>query len=522
MTVHAIRIQRPNACETECTVQVNLPKSIFTLKAMCVAFKEQTRFHVLALDFKTRQLFDRGLFVILAISSRCFTVQKVWSSVKDGQGSVFKKKVVTSKAEQAQETQETRKQEQDAVMITAAGDSLRQPLKVDPLVDNLNSFPRDDTLAKNDTFAKTFDYTSPDVNPDLNPYLNPDLNKDLNKDNGLNNDSDPGLNNDSDPALNLDVDAGFNPDLNIANGLNKDVNPGFNQDVDADFNPDLNQDFNPDFNPDVNQEVAATIPVVAETWTLKKKKLERVKAYVTPFAASAHVPPSASCIVSTKVYAPRTPPQDFVKTMFTRTPFTALALRAAHPHPPPLRPLRSGLRGIPTTYKGITFRSILESRFARLMDELNVRYVYEPVQYNLTAGGTYCIDFFLPVQQLFVELKPKRPHIEEELKCEQMSEKGFRVTLMYGSGVEKLPFLSLAGKPFRDYKHHDALRGITWINGTKIPGDTVFVMGAHPTFKSPLDVSDVTAVHLNNLHSVMDNRWEHPFIVDAFSKLSRF
>ena len=477
MTVHAIRIQRPNACETECTVQVNLPKSIFTLKAMCVAFKEQTRFHVLALDFKTRQLFDRGLFVILAISSRCFTVQKVWSSAKDGQGSVFKKKVVTSKAEQAQET---RKQEQDAVMITAAGDSFRQPLKVDPLVDNLNSFPRDDTLAKNDTFAKTFDYTSPDVNPDLNPYLN--------------------------------------KDLNIANGLNNDSDPGLNQDVDADFNPDLNQDLNPDF----NQEVAATIPVVAETWTLKKKKLERVKAYVTPFAASAHVPPSASCIVSTKVYAPRTPPHDFVKTMFTRTPFTALALRAAHPHPPPLRPLRSGLRGIPTTYKGITFRSILESRFARLMDELNVRYVYEPVQYNLTAGGTYCIDFFLPVQQLFVELKPKRPHIEEELKCEQMSEKGFRVTLMYGSGVEKLPFLSLAGKPFRDYKHHDALRGITWINGTKIPGDTVFVMGAHPTFKSPLDVSDVTAVHLNNLHSVMDNRWEHPFIVDAFSKLSRF
>lgn len=180
--------------------------------------------------------------------------------------------------------------------------------------------------------------------------------------------------------------------------------------------------------------------------------------------------------------------------------------------------------GTPTVYNGIRFRSILESKFAKLMDALKVRYVYEPIKYNLAEGGTYCIDFFLPDQQLYIELKPKRPHIEEEYKCEEMSTRGFRVVLMYGE-VKKPPFRSYStavtktGKPFRDYTHNDALRGITWINGVKLPGDAVFVMGKHPSFTTPLDITETDKVHVNHLSGALDGRWNHPFILDAFHTL---
>ena len=171
----------------------------------------------------------------------------------------------------------------------------------------------------------------------------------------------------------------------------------------------------------------------------------------------------------------------FTKVFPSTTSVKPLAAASSFPH------------AIKTNYKGITFRSRLESRFAALMDELRIRYIYEPMKYNLIDGGTYMIDFFLPDQQLYVELKPKWPHIEEESKCEQMSARGFRVALLYGSSLHKPPFRSefYKGKSHRDYSHHDALRGMTWINGRKLPGETVFVYGNHASFTTPLDLWSV-------------------------------
>ena len=174
----------------------------------------------------------------------------------------------------------------------------------------------------------------------------------------------------------------------------------------------------------------------------------------------------------------------------------------------------------PTVFQGITYRSRLESRLAHLMSELKVRFVYEPMRYTLPSGSTYMIDFFLPDQQLYVELKPKRPHIEEEFKCEQMSRHGFRVTLLYGWALHKPPFRSeTAGKVMRDYDHHNALRGMTWINGVKLPGDTVFVVGRHASLCTPLDVVDVQQPHLNQPADTLDTRWAHPLILTAMSKM---
>jgi hypothetical protein len=208
--------------------------------------------------------------------------------------------------------------------------------------------------------------------------------------------------------------------------------------------------------------------------------------------------------------------------------------------PPPRGTTTFIPQAIPTVYKNVQYRSRLEARFAHLLDELHVRFVYEPMAYRLASGSTYTIDFFFPDQQLYVELKPRRPHIEEEYKCEQMSVHGFRVTLLYGSAMHKPPFRSelFNGRSHRDYAHHDALRGITWINGKKLAGDTVFVVGRHATFRTPLDLApptppddadadaaagdvnaDAATVHLNQLASVLDDRWHHPSIMAAFGAI---
>jgi hypothetical protein len=174
----------------------------------------------------------------------------------------------------------------------------------------------------------------------------------------------------------------------------------------------------------------------------------------------------------------------------------------------------------PTTFHGVQYRSRLESRLAHLMCELKIRFLYEPMRCTLPNGTNYTIDFFLPDQQLYVELKPKRPHIEEEFKCEQMSRQGFRVTLLYGWALHKPPFRSeTAGKVIRDYLHHNALRGITWIDGRKLPGDTVFVVGRHATFRTALDVDADDQAHLNQPADTSDPRWAHRSILTAMSKM---
>jgi hypothetical protein len=112
--------------------------------------------------------------------------------------------------------------------------------------------------------------------------------------------------------------------------------------------------------------------------------------------------------------------------------------------------------------------------------------------------------------------------LEEEQKCEEMSRAGFRVVLMFGSAVQKPPYRSefFQGRSHRDYAHHDAMRGMAWIDGKKLPGDTVFVCGAPPcpALATPLDVGQ-DVVHLNQIQTVTDLRWSHPRILSALKSL---
>lgn len=69
---------------------------------------------------------------------------------------------------------------------------------------------------------------------------------------------------------------------------------------------------------------------------------------------------------------------------------------------------RFGLRSLPTYYKGITFRSRLEARWAIVFDQLGIRWEYEPEAFQIDhyeSSFGYLPDFYIPELDCFVEVK---------------------------------------------------------------------------------------------------------------------
>ena len=130
----------------------------------------------------------------------------------------------------------------------------------------------------------------------------------------------------------------------------------------------------------------------------------------------------------------------------------------------------------PTEFNGTKFRSRLEARCADMMTRLGVHYLFESIKMRLDNGGWYTPDFWLPGQQIAIEIKPCYPHLEEISKCESVSRSGLFIVLMYGNpGL--MPFGSEASG--RTYAHSTGLRGISWQNGKRLAGDTVWVSGGN-------------------------------------------
>lgn len=195
--------------------------------------------------------------------------------------------------------------------------------------------------------------------------------------------------------------------------------------------------------------------------------------------------------------------------------------------PPPDTPSTPSLFSIqkyngysrPTSYNNVLFRSLTEARFALVLDELKIPYSYESMAFNRPSGGRYTPDFFLPDQQLMIEIKPAYPLIEEEEKCEEMSSAGYRIVCMYGDRIGLMP-LSYEQKK-RNYAHKDGMRGIAWYKGEKLPGVVTFVVGRSPKSPSPLEMMENTdAPHLDIVRSTTDRRWDSNIIRAALEKAS--
>ena len=74
------------------------------------------------------------------------------------------------------------------------------------------------------------------------------------------------------------------------------------------------------------------------------------------------------------------------------------------------------IKPIETIYNGYRFRSRLEARWAVFFDAAGIKYEYEPEGFKRQNGMCYLPDFYLPDENIYVEVKANRPGCWKELK----------------------------------------------------------------------------------------------------------
>lgn len=72
------------------------------------------------------------------------------------------------------------------------------------------------------------------------------------------------------------------------------------------------------------------------------------------------------------------------------------------------------IKPIETVYNGYRFRSRLEARWAVFFDSAGIKYQYEPEGFELEDGTRYLPDFYLPDQNVFVEVKPSKEKLAKD------------------------------------------------------------------------------------------------------------
>jgi hypothetical protein len=171
----------------------------------------------------------------------------------------------------------------------------------------------------------------------------------------------------------------------------------------------------------------------------------------------------------------------------------------------------------PTTLFGITFKSLLEARFATFLMSLGMEFTYEKSMFSLESYDripghthTYHPDFYIKALRVHVELKPHFPHLEELDLCEQLASIGYDVVLFHGTSFVPLyqNYGSSPGIAKRHYNQQDALRGIGWSgqNGGRLPGEAVFV--DHDTH--------ITIECITNTRNLPLSKTQSPRILAAF------
>ena len=73
------------------------------------------------------------------------------------------------------------------------------------------------------------------------------------------------------------------------------------------------------------------------------------------------------------------------------------------------------IQAIETQYKGYSFRSRLEARWAVFFDALGIDWFYEHQGYILPDGEMYLPDFYLPQINIIAEVKPILPDHEHKI-----------------------------------------------------------------------------------------------------------
>lgn len=116
----------------------------------------------------------------------------------------------------------------------------------------------------------------------------------------------------------------------------------------------------------------------------------------------------------------------------------------------------TALKALPTTYRGVTFRSRLEADWASSLDGIDMPWTYEPEGYQLSDGSWYAPDFWLPTARAWLEVKGG--HERRVTKVEQ-----FAADLWAESGTDHTynpdaPMILIARAPARNHREDDGYR----------------------------------------------------------------
>lgn len=94
------------------------------------------------------------------------------------------------------------------------------------------------------------------------------------------------------------------------------------------------------------------------------------------------------------------------------------------------------IKAIETPYRGITYRSRTEARWAVYLDELRISYDYEPEGIDL-GGEWYLPDFWLPQPGVWLEVKGVEPD-ERERRVAALLSKVARCPVLIAVGAPSL------------------------------------------------------------------------------------
>nr|CAG4718530.1 unnamed protein product [Naegleria fowleri] len=75
-----------------------------------------------------------------------------------------------------------------------------------------------------------------------------------------------------------------------------------------------------------------------------------------------------------------------------------------------------------TIHMGYCFRSKLEAKWAKFFESCSIPFFYEPYTFKLRDGTEYTPDFYLPLQNFWIEIKPHYPTEEERVKAQLLAD----------------------------------------------------------------------------------------------------
>jgi hypothetical protein len=78
------------------------------------------------------------------------------------------------------------------------------------------------------------------------------------------------------------------------------------------------------------------------------------------------------------------------------------------------------IKSVPTTWRGVTYRSRTEARWAVFLAELPIAADYEAEPFRL-QNGLYLPDFRIPEWKMFIEVKGREPTEDEAKKCSELA-----------------------------------------------------------------------------------------------------